>query len=252
MLHPPSKSTTMQFLRRSIVLLALPMLFLACTSQQIHQTLNTVLAGGLTSEDVGNGLKEALRQGVQRGVDELSTDGGYFNDLGYRILLPEEARKVTDRLQNVPGFTDLEDVIIRKINQGAEDAASKAGPIFVDAIRQMTIQDAMGILKGDQNAATSFLQRATYQSLYNEFEPVIRTSLDKFDAQKIWGDAATAYNNFPLTRNEVNVDLADHVTQRALEGLFQKVALEEANIRQNVSARGSELLRRVFALQDGQ
>ena len=116
----------------------------------------------------------------------------------------------------------------------------------------MTIQDAMGILKGDQNAATSFLQRATYQNLYNEFEPVIRTSLDKFDAQKIWGDAATAYNNFPLTRNEVNVDLADHVTQRALEGLFQKVALEEANIRQNVNARGSELLRRVFALQDGQ
>lgn len=237
---------------RKLLLFTLPFLFFGCTSQQINQTLNTVLNGGLSSEDIGNGLKEALRLGAQRGASELSADGGYFNDVAYRILLPEEVLKVTDRLKGVPGFSDLENVIIKKINQGAEDAAKTAGPIFVQAIKQMTIQDALGILKGDNNAATTYLQRTTYSNLYNEFNPVISTSLDKFDAQKIWADAAKVYNDFPLTRQPVNANLADHVTEKALEGLFTKVALEEDNIRQNISARTSELLRRVFAQQDRQ
>lgn len=237
---------------RKLMFLFLPVLFFGCTSQQINQTLNTVLNGGLSTDDIAGGLKEALRLGAQKGANELSANGGYFNDLAYRILLPEEVRKVTDKLQGVPGFNNLEEVILKKINQGAEDAAQKAGPIFVEAIKQMTIQDAMGILKGDRNAATSYLQRTTYQNLYNEFNPVISTSLDKFDAQKIWSDAAQAYNNFPLTRQPVNTNLADYVTEKALEGLFTKVALEEENIRQNIGARTSELLRKVFALQDNQ
>lgn len=238
-------------LRRSLFLL-LPFFFFACTTQQINQTLNTVLGegGALTSADIGKGLKEALRVGVEKGANELSVSGGYFDDVAYRVLLPEEARKVTDKLQGIPGFKDLEQTIIRKINQGAEDAAKTAGPIFVQAIKQMTIQDAMGILKGGNNAATSYLQRTTYDQLYNEFSPVISQSLDKFDAQTVWGDAANAYNNFPLTRDKVNTNLSDHVTQRALDGLFRKVSLEEENIRQNLNARTSELLRKVFALQD--
>ncbi|MEO0732901.1 MAG: DUF4197 domain-containing protein [Bacteroidota bacterium] len=237
---------------RRLLLLSLPILLFGCTSQQINQTLNTVLNGGLTSADIANGLKEALRQGANRGANELAAEGGYFDDLAYRILLPEEARKVTDKLQNVPGFRDLENIVIKKINQGAEDAAKQAAPIFVDAIRQMTIQDALGILKGDNNAATSYLQQTTYENLYNAFSPVIENSLAKFEAQKVWEDAANAYNNFPLTRTPVNTNLADHVTQRALEGLFTKVALEEENIRQNIGARTTDLLRRVFSLQDPQ
>lgn len=235
---------------RPLLILLLPFLLFGCTSQQINQTLNTVLSGGLTSDDIGNGLKEALRIGAQQGATELSEDGGYFNDLAYRILLPDEVRKVTDKLQGIPGFSNLEEVIIKKINQGAEDAASKAGPIFVGAIRQMTIQDAMSILKGDNNAATSYLQRTTYNALFNEFNPVINTSLDKYDANKVWQDAATAYNNFPLTRQEVNTNLGEYVTERALEGLFKKVALKELDIRENIGARSTELLRKVFALQD--
>jgi hypothetical protein len=237
---------------RKLLFLLLPFLFFGCTSQQINQTLNTVLSGanGLSSTDIGNGLKEALRLGVQKGANELSAPGGYFNDLAYRILLPEEVQKVTQKLQGVPGFSNLEEIILKKINQGAEDAATKAGPIFVQAIRQMTIQDAMGILKGDRNAATTYLQSTTYQNLYNEFNPVISTSLDKFDAQKVWSDAANAYNNFPLTRQPVNTNLADYVTEKALQGLFSKVAVEEENIRANIGARTTELLRKVFALQD--
>lgn len=239
---------------RWLTLLCLPVLLLACTPQQINDTLNTVLGGtgGLTSAEIGNGLKEALRVGARAGADELSRPGGYFDDIAYRILLPEEVRKVTDRLQNVPGFADLEGIILKKINQGAEDAASKAAPIFVNAIRQMTIQDALGILQGQDNAATQYLQRTTYTELTNEFSPVINNSLDKFDANKIWQDAATAYNNFPLTRQPVNTDLGAYVTERALDGLFRKVALKELDIRENISARTSDLLRRVFALQDGQ
>lgn len=239
---------------RKLVFLLFPILFFGCTPQQINDTLNTVLSGtgGLSSDQIGNGLKEALRIGAQAGANELSAPGGYFDDLTYRILLPEEVRKVTDRLQGVPGFSNLEEIIIKKINQGAEDAAKKAAPIFVGAIKQMTIQDALGILKGDRNAATQYLQRTTSQNLYNEFSPVISSSLDKFDAQKVWADAARVYNNFPLTQNPVNTNLADHVTQKALEGLFSKVALKEEDIRQNISSRTSELLRKVFALQDGQ
>lgn len=239
---------------RKLVLLFLPFLFLGCTAQQVNDTLNTVLGGtgGLSSDQIGNGLKEALRIGAEAGANELSASGGYFNDMAYRILLPEEVRKVTDRLQGVPGFSNLEEIIIKKINQGAEDAAQKAAPIFVGAIRQMTIQDALGILKGDRNAATQYLQRTTSQNLYNEFSPVISSSLDKFDAQKVWEDAARVYNNFPLTQKPVNTNLADHVTQRALEGLFSKVALKEEDIRQNIGSRTTELLRKVFALQDGQ
>jgi len=237
---------------RKLILFALPFLFFGCTSQQVNDTLNAVLSGsgGLSSADIGKGLKEALRIGANQGANELSAPGGYFNDLAYRILLPEEVQKVTSRLQGVPGFSNLEEVIIKKINQGAEDAAKKAGPIFVGAIRQMTIQDALGILKGNRNAATTYLQRTTYQNLYNEFSPVISTSLDKFEAQKVWSDAANAYNNFPLTRDKVNTNLADHVTQKALEGLFSKVAVKEEDIRANIGARSTELLRRVFALQD--
>ncbi len=233
-----------------LLLLFLPLLFVACTSQQINQTLNTVLNGGLTSTDIGNGLKEALRIGAKEGADELARPGGYFDDLTYRILLPEEVRQVTDRLKAVPGFNNLEEVILKKINQGAEDAATKAAPIFVDAIRQMTIQDAVGILRGDKNAATEYLRRTTSDALTAEFAPVINTSLDKYEANKIWLDAANAYNKFPLTREKVETDLGAYVTQRALDGLFLKVALKEADIRENVAARTTDLLRRVFAQQD--
>lgn len=239
---------------RKLLFLALPFFFFGCTTQQINDTLNTVLgeSGGLSSTDIGNGLREALRIGAEAGANELSQDGGYFNDLAYRILLPEEVQKVTQKLQGVPGFSNLEEIILKKINQGAEDAAKTAGPIFVGAIKQMTIQDALSIVKGNNNAATSYLQQTTYQNLYNEFNPVISTSLDKFEAQKIWQDAATAYNNFPLTRQPVNTNLGDYVTTKALEGLFSKIALKELDIRENLGSRTSELLRRVFALQDGQ
>ncbi|NJO87255.1 MAG: DUF4197 domain-containing protein [Lewinella sp.] len=225
------------------------MAFSACTTQQINSTLGTLLNGGLSSETIADGLKEALNLGARRGSDELSAQGGYFNDLAYRILLPPEAQKVTNKLRGIPGFSDLETQVIRKINQGAEDAAKEAAPIFLEAIKQMTIQDALGILKGDKDAATQYLQRVTFEQLYAKFNPVIVTSLDKFSARTIWSDAVNTYNRIPLV-TQVNNDLDDYVTRQALNGLFKKVALEELNIRTNLNARTSELLRKVFAQQD--
>lgn len=221
----------------------------ACTSQQIQSTLET-LAGstGLTTTEIGAGLKQALEFGIGEGAQRLSQKDGYFKS-PYKILLPPEARKVTDKLQNVPGFRELESNILEKINRGAEDAAKKAKPIFVNAIKQMNFSDAMDILMGADNAATQYLQRTTFEALYQEFNPVIIESLDKFNAQDYWADAVNTYNKIPLVE-KANPDLGDYVTREALKGLFSMVEKKELNIRKDVSARTTDLLKKVFAKQD--
>lgn len=234
--------------RKSLLALLSILLLSACTTTDLQRTLGTILSGPLSQEDVAAGLKEALRIGIRKGADELSEPGGYFES-PYKILLPPEARKITDRLQNVPGFNRLEQTVLEKINRGAEDAAKRAAPIFVEAIRSMTIRDAMDILMGADNAATEYLKRTTYEQLYQEFNPVIINSLDKFDARTVWADAVNTYNKIPLVE-DADPDLDDYVTRQALDGLFDKVAAEENNIRENVAARTTDLLRRVFAAQD--
>lgn len=201
-----------------------------------------------TLDEIGGGLKEALRNGIAKGVDALSQKDGYFKS-AYKILLPEEARKVTDRLKNIPGFNNLENDLLEKINRGAEDAAKEAGPIFVNAITSMTFQDARNILLGENNAATQYLNRTTNQQLYGKFNPVIVRALDNIGANNLWKKAADAYNKIPFI-TKVNNDLDDYVTKEALKGLFSKIELEEKNIRTNKLARSSELLRKVFAKQD--
>lgn len=234
---------------RLLLFLALTQLF-ACSSSQFQNTLDDIMrmSGEVTQEEAGMGLKQALDIGIQKGADRLSQTDGYYESV-YKILLPEEARVITDKLSSIPGFKDLEESIIRKINRGAEDAAKKAAPIFVDAIKQMTFNDALNILMGPDTAATSYLKNATYQNLYNEFNPVIVESLDKFDAREIWSSAVNTYNKIPFV-NKTNPDLDDYVTQQALAGLFDMVRKEELNIRRNVEARSTELLKKVFAKQD--
>lgn len=224
------------------------MSFTACDSATLQKIGSTLLDSPLTSTEVAGGLKEALQQGITKGATALSQENGYFLS-EYKIPLPAEARKITDKLQNVPGFKDVEAEILRRINRGAEDAAKKAAPIFVSAIKQMTFNDAMNILMGDKNAATQYLNTATRQALYNEFNPVIVESLDKFNARKYWQDAVNAYNKIPFVE-KANPDLDDYVTGEALDGLFGMVAKEELNIRENVNARTSELMKKVFAKQD--
>lgn len=225
------------------------MLLGACSTSDVQRTLGTLLGSGeLSSSEISAGLKQALEIGITKGADRLSEPGGYFESV-YRIPLPPEARKVAEKLRFIPGFSDFEETLVRRINRGAEDAAKKAAPIFINAIKEMTIQDARDILLGPQNAATSYLRQATYVDLYDAFNPIIVESLDEFDARRLWRDAIETYNNIPLVE-PANPDLDDYVTTEALEGLFGMVEKEEVNIRENVSARTTELLQRVFKVQD--
>lgn len=202
----------------------------------------------LSSADVAKGLKEALSIGTDEASAFLSAKDGYYKS-AYKILLPEEARKVTDKLKVIPGFDQVEDVVLEKINRAAEDAAKSAGPIFLAAIKNMSINDAMGILMGEQNAATQYLHGSTYNSLYGEFQPVLYESLEKFNANKYWADAVNAYNKIPFIK-KVNPELDRYVTEQALKGLFSLVEDKEKGIRSDISQRVTPLLKKVFAKQD--
>lgn len=237
-------------MQRLILILILPLFLILPSCDTLQQIADGMGSDALSQEEVARGLKQALEFGISEGADKLSQTDGYYKSI-YKIFLPEEARKVTDKLQSIPGFSNVEDLILEKINRAAEDAATRAKPIFVDAITGMTFGDAMNILLGPNDAATQYLHSATYQNLYNEFQPVILNSLNKFDAVDYWEDAVTAYNKLPFI-DKVNPRLDDHVTSRALDGLFDMVEKKEVAIRTDISERTTDLLRKVFRRQDGQ
>lgn len=216
--------------------------------KKAKDTVSDATGGGLSQEEVGSALKEALNNGVGDAVDFLSKQDGYYKSI-YKILLPPEAQKVVSKLKTVPGFSDVESNLIEKMNRAAEDAATKAKPIFISAIKQMTFKDAMNILMGKDDAATRYLESSTYKSLYAEFLPVIQASLDKVNAREYWKSAVTAYNKIPFVE-KTNPELDDHVNTMALKGLFGLVEKKEAGIRNDVGLRNTELLRKVFAKQD--
>jgi len=237
-------------MNRIIVLCAL--IFSVTFSSCDQATLARILEAGaqtvLSNEDIAKALKQALDKGVQKGVDRLSAPDGFLASQ-YKINLPTEADQVIQKLKIIPGFDKVEQEIITKINRSAEDAMKKATPIFVNSIRQMTISDAMNILMGDKNAATAYLNKTTYNSLYGEFEPVIVNSLNKFGAIDYWTEAVTKYNSIPFVK-KLNPKIQDYIAKKALAALFDRIEKEEVNIRQNVSARSTELMRQVFAKQD--
>ena len=203
---------------------------------------------GLSQDEIGRGLKEALDNGVGEAVTFLSAKDGYYKS-AYKILMPEEAQKVADKLKAVPGFGNVEADLTERMNRAAEDAAVKAKPIFIAAITKMTFQDAMNILMGDPNSATLYLNKSTYQPLYAEFKPIIQESLDKVNARTYWRDAVTAYNKIPFV-TKTNPELDDHVTKMALSGMFSLIEKKEAGIRSDVNQRSSPLLQKVFSKQD--
>lgn len=221
------------------------------------QDLNSILESvtgqsqGPTSAEMGSGLKQALNKGVDEAVGFLSAQDGYLES-AYKILLPAEAEKVASKLRGIPGFSDFEQNLVEKLNRAAEDAAAKASPIFVSAIKQMTFQDAYAILTGENDAATRYLEKTTYDQLYNEFQPVIINSLDEVNAREYWKKGADTYNKIPFVGEKVNPELDDYVTQKALVGLFSLIEEKEAGIRENPAERTTELLKKVFKVQDGQ
>lgn len=211
----------------------------------LNKAKDAVAPSGLGADEIGSGLKEALIVGTEKGTSLLSKTDGFFANAALKILLPPEAQQVEKTLRAV-GMGKLVDDAVLSMNRAAEDACKNAAPIFVNAIKQMTIQDAVGILKGSDTAATSYLRGKTTTPLTEAFRPVIEQSLSKVDATKHWNNLVTKYNSLPLVRNKINPDLSAYVTEKAMGGIFYQVGLEEKEIRQNPVARTSELLKKVF------
>ncbi len=198
--------------------------------------------------DISQGLKEALNNGISKQVSKLTAPDGFFKNEMVKILLPQELQKVDKTLRDI-GLSSLADEGLKILNRAAEDAVKEATPIFVDAIRGMAFNDARNILMGADDAATNYLQNTTSTALYAKFNPVVSNSLSKVGADKVWTDIINRYNQIPLV-TKVNPDLTDYVTSQAMEGVFRMISVEEKNIRTNAAARTSNVLKRVFALQD--
>ncbi|GAB3221940.1 DUF4197 domain-containing protein [Algoriphagus aestuariicola] len=231
----------------------LTLLLYSCQSTaQISKILEQ--AGGLTgtptNSEISMGLKEALEKGTGISTDRLSLTDGYLKNLDVKILFPDEAKQVEKTLRSL-GLGSLCDQAITSLNRAAEDAAKEAKPIFTAAIKKMTFQDVQNILLGESDAATQYFQRTTTDSLSSKFSPIIDSSLKKVNATKYWGDVMGRYNKIPLVK-PVNTDLTAYVTEKAIQGLFVEIAKEELKIRENINARTSSLLQKVFGYADKQ
>lgn len=223
--------------------------FTLISCAELQQVANQLPNLGQTqSLDISGGLKEALNNGISKQVSKLTATDGFFKNEMVKILLPEELQKVDKTLRQI-GMGSLADEGLKVLNRAAEDAVKESTPIFVDAVKNMSFTDAKNILMGNENAATSYLQNSTTTALYAKFNPVIKNSFTKVGADKIWNQIITKYNAVPLVK-KVNPDLTDYTTNKALEGVFKMIAVEEKNIRTNISARTSTLLQNVFAMQD--
>lgn len=218
------------------------------TLSQLSKALDL---GTPTDAEINSGLKQALEYGTGYASDRLSKEDGYLGNLAIKIVFPEEAKKVENTLRSV-GLGSLCDQVITSVNRAAEDAAMEAKPIFVAAIKEMSITDVKNILLGADNAATQYFENKTTSSLEGKFKPIIESSLTKVGATKYWSDVIGRYNKIPLM-TPIEADLSKYVTQKAIDGLFYEIAKEELKIRENAAARTTLLLQKVFgyAAQQG-
>ncbi|MDN3668589.1 DUF4197 domain-containing protein [Echinicola jeungdonensis] len=220
-----------------------------CTSSEVSKFMKGVSEATLTDEDVSEGLKAALIKGISEGAESASKENGFYGNDLIRIGLPEEVQKVENTIRRI-GFGSELDKVHLTINRGAENAALEAKPIFINAIKQLTLKDAWDILRGEDDAATQYLRKTTSGQLAQLFEPHIQESLNKVGATRYYGEIVNTYNAFPTTTNKLNPDLKGYVTERAIDGLFKLIAQEEKAIRENPAERTSAILKRVFAAQD--
>lgn len=235
----------------TLLSLTLLLIFNSCSVQNqalLGNILKDLPAGNPTTFEISQGLKQALEIGTSQGADRLSLKDGFMGNMAVKILFPPEAAKVESTLRGL-GLNSLCDNVIISLNRAAEDAAKEAKPIFIAAIKQMTIADATNILLGNQDAATQYFKRVTTAQLMEKFSPVITNSLSKVGATKHWGDVTSRYNMIPMVK-QINPDLSEYVAQKAIDGLFLEIAKEELKIRGNLNARSTPLLQKVFGYAD--
>lgn len=231
-------------------------LFLSCfvliSCAELQQVVNTLpqggAGGGMDPTMIASGLRQALDFGIDKQVSKLTQRDGFYKNNLVKILLPQELQKVDKTLRDI-GLSKLADEGLKVLNRAAEDAVKEATPIFVDAVKGITFNDAKNILLGPDNSATNYLESRTNTALYGKFNPVIKSSFQRVGADQVWENIITKYNAVPFV-NKVNPDLTDYVTNQALDGVYTMIAVEEKKIRNNVASRTTTLLRQVFGLQD--
>lgn len=224
-------------------------LFILTSCAELQQVVNQLpQGGGLSQDEIASGLRQALNFGIDKQVSKLTQKDGFFKNELVKILWPQEIQKVDKTLRDI-GLSSLADEGLKVLNRAAEDAVKEATPIFIEAVKQMTFADAKNILMGKDDAATQYLTDKTQTALYAKFHPVINKSFSKVGADKIWGNLISRYNSLPLT-SDVNPDLTDYVTGEALNGVYTMISVEEKKIRTKLSSRTTDLLKKVFALQD--
>ncbi len=225
-------------------------IFIMVSCAELQNVVNTLPTGQIGTDPtmIANGLRQALDFGIDKQVTKLTQKDGFYKNKLVKILLPQELQKVDQTLRDI-GLSSLADEGLKVLNRAAEDAVKEATPIFVDAVKDITFNDAKNILLGPDNAATNYLENKTDTALYSKFNPVIQNSFSKVGADRIWTNIITKYNSVPFV-NKVNPDLTDYVTNEALKGVYTMIGVEEKKIRNSVSSRTTTLLRQVFALQD--
>ncbi len=229
----------------NLILIILLYVYSSCTSTDIGKTVGEAWNNRpLTEHEAAEGIKEALNIGISKGADEVARHDGYFGNPLIKIPFPPGAAKVEKTLKDL-GMGNEVDKVVLALNRAAEDAATEAKPIFINAIKQLTIREAINIVRGPNNAATAYLKSSTSDQLITLFKPKISTSLNKVNATKYWSDVMGLYNKVPFVE-PIETDLTTYVTNAALDGLFYKIAEEELRIRENPIARTTEILRRVF------
>jgi len=233
-------------LRKFLILL---LIFNLTACSELQQVINQLpQGGGLSNADIASGLRQALDFGIEKQVSKLTAKDGFFKNELVKILLPDELKKVDKTLRDI-GLGKLADEGLKILNRAAEDAVKEATPIFVNAVKEITFADAKNILLGKDDAATQYLTGKTQTALYSKFHPLIKISFEKVGADQIWENLINRYNAIPFTNN-VNPDLTDYVTGEALKGVYTMIAVEEKEIRTKLSSRTTDLLKKVFALQD--
>ncbi|SMC61655.1 DUF4197 domain-containing protein [Cellulophaga tyrosinoxydans] len=234
-------------MKNKILTFSLCLFFFSCN--ELQQVVNQLPQGGVIGNDqIASGLREALNFGIEKQVTKLTQTDGFFKNEMVKILLPEELQKVDNTLRKM-GLSNLADEGLKVLNRAAEDAVQEATPIFVNAVKGITFNDAKQILLGSDDAATNYLKSTTETQLYASFNPVIKNSFEKVGADQVWNNLITKYNDIPFV-TKVNPDLTDYVTQQALKGVYTMISVEEKEIRTKTASRTTALLQKVFALQD--
>jgi hypothetical protein len=238
-------------MRTILISMMLSVSLVSCTPQQIQQATDILFGdGGITQQEAAGGMKEALKLGLITATGLLSGEDGYYGNSLVRIPWPEEAEFVMNAMTAL-GMQDKVDNVTRSLNRAAEKAAEEALDVFMESLRQMTLRDAIAIVKGGHGAGTDYFRRTTNDILTERYRPIIEVSLGEVNATSIWSNTIEVYNNLPIPgKKDVETDLTAFVTAKAMDGLFFMVEKKENEIRDKVSARSSDLLQKVFGYAD--